>query len=452
MANALAYSRSGSHHTRTAQNPPAVWISQTLGQAMSQRNEQTSKRPPRRCSKNVSVLAKLESMDWSFAAFQSATGLYHIDAICNLHWYPGRCVPSLASTLISTLARPGQLLLDPFVGSGTVAAAAVESGLATIGMDINPVACLISRVKITLTPPSRLRTLASALTSSLLSAQQHIESGRLDAPSLLPPSIPNIDENGLWYHPDTLFELGTILSYINNIKHGRFRTIAFVCFSSILRACCSQSNHWGYICDNMRPKTLVYKPALAIYVKRLQQYVAVLADRYTAVTSRRSASHLRMIRRASRIVNASAATVNQHVSDASIDLIVTSPPYSGVNDYVDSQRLTLLWLTDGRELHRISRRNETGARWKRFRKAAAAEFISDMSRILHDLVRSLKPRGYFCIIYGDSPARYPVAHSLISELETSNCAHIGSFKRRIPMKRALIPKVMNETVHIFRKL
>jgi hypothetical protein len=452
MANVSAYGRSSSNRACTAQNRPSVQTPQVHKRISSQGDKQTTKHTPHKRLANMSVLAKLQSIDWSFATFQSATGLYHIDAISNLHWYPGRCVPSLASTLISALARPGQLLLDPFVGSGTIAAAAVEAGLATIGMDINPIACLISRVKISLMPPDRLRPLANALTTSLVTAQRHIEAGCTASPALLPPSIPNGEENELWYHPGTLFELGTILSYINNIEHETFRTIAFVCFSSILRACSSQSNHWGYICDNMRPQSLVYKSALNIYLKRLQQYIVVLGDHFTAVTLRRSAADLRMIRRTSRIITASAATINQHVRDAAIDLIVTSPPYSGVNDYVDSQRLTLLWLPDGPEVRRISRCNETGARWKRFRKTATGEFITDMSDILHYLVRSLKPHGYLCLIYGDSPARTPAIPALISALRINNCAHIGSFTRGIPSKRALIPKVMNETIHVFRKL
>lgn len=398
------------------------------------------------------LLEKLKAIDWCFTDFQSSTGLFHIGEVNNIHWYPGRCIPVLPSTLLSLLSRPGQVLLDPFIGSGTMAAAAIQCGLVPIGIDINPVACLMSQVKISLVPPETLHAFAGTITRSIRNAERRYNLNKGNDSQVTIPSIPNFEENSLWYHPKTLRQLGVINRYINTIEVTKLKAIAFVCFSSILRACCSQQNHWGYVCDNMRPKLLIEKNAFNIYIKRLQQYVAVLEGFYHHVASSRNKRELRLIQNASRIINASATTIAQYIEDGSVDIIITSPPYPGVNDYVNSQRLTLLWLKDGKYLYKISRENEIGARWKRFRKGTINHFIAEMSQTLPPLSRSLKRHGYFCLIYGESATRPSAINALTSKIESCGFEHLAAIGRNIAKKRALIPKVMNETIHIFQKL
>lgn len=91
---------------------------------------------------------------WSFSHLKpSQTGyLTHI-----YHRYPAKFIPQLAQRLIATCSEAGEWVLDPFMGSGTTLVEAKLLGRPSVGVDINPVAYLVSRAKVTPISPSYLR-------------------------------------------------------------------------------------------------------------------------------------------------------------------------------------------------------------------------------------------------------------------------------------------------------
>lgn len=67
------------------------------------------------------------------------------------HWiypYKGKFHPQMIRALLNILdVKPGQLVLDPFLGSGTTAIECMVAGVNFVGIDISPLCVLISRVK-----------------------------------------------------------------------------------------------------------------------------------------------------------------------------------------------------------------------------------------------------------------------------------------------------------------
>ena len=61
--------------------------------------------------------------------------------------YPARFSPSFAKSAIETFTRPGDIVLDPFVGSGTTLVEAALSGRPSVGADVSSLATFISKVK-----------------------------------------------------------------------------------------------------------------------------------------------------------------------------------------------------------------------------------------------------------------------------------------------------------------
>ncbi len=63
--------------------------------------------------------------------------------------YPARFSPLFARSAINTFTRPGDIVLDPFMGGGTAIVEARILGRRAIGTDISQLATFVSRVKTT---------------------------------------------------------------------------------------------------------------------------------------------------------------------------------------------------------------------------------------------------------------------------------------------------------------
>ncbi|MDV2503811.1 MAG: DNA methyltransferase [bacterium] len=84
--------------------------------------------------------------------------------------YPARFSPEFVKSVIEAFSKPGETVLDPFMGGGTTLVEAIVSGRHAIGTDINPLAVFLAKVK---TTPLQRKDLvvvqkwASALSSKL---------------------------------------------------------------------------------------------------------------------------------------------------------------------------------------------------------------------------------------------------------------------------------------------
>src|SRR2546426_6551824 len=73
-----------------------------------------------------------------------------------VHPFPARMAPGIALDVLSDAEKPIRVL-DPMMGSGTVLAVARAKGHHAIGVDIDPLAVLISRVWTTAMDPDEIR-------------------------------------------------------------------------------------------------------------------------------------------------------------------------------------------------------------------------------------------------------------------------------------------------------
>ncbi len=67
----------------------------------------------------------------------------------NFYRYPARFSPTFAAAAIKCLSRPGDLVLDPYMGGGTVVVEALAAGRRVVGNDLNSIATFVTRVKTT---------------------------------------------------------------------------------------------------------------------------------------------------------------------------------------------------------------------------------------------------------------------------------------------------------------
>ena len=86
--------------------------------------------------------------------------------IHSFHRYFGKLIPGIPAFAIETFTKPGGVVLDPFSGSGTSVVEARERGRAGIGIDLNPLASFVAKVKTTPIDESKLKTTLSDLVAN----------------------------------------------------------------------------------------------------------------------------------------------------------------------------------------------------------------------------------------------------------------------------------------------
>ena len=304
---------------------------------------------------------KFGNIDWDFTGETADNGL------SSFHWYPARYMPQLPGILINYFSKPRDIVLDPFVGSGTTLVEAYKFGRKGLGIDINPIAVIITRAKLSDVKKSGF----AKYTKTLLSEAQAIidtEIGLFTSQRTI-INVPNYDDNKLWYHRKTLLELSALWSAIRNRGNSRYYDISRVVFSSILRYCCSQDKHWGWICDNVKPKITIYKPALSLFNSKIIEFGA-LAERLRREASDLQEAEIPITDIETR--EGDCVEILSEYREDTFDLIVTSPPYYNMTDYILSQRLTNLWFEF--EVEAI-RPKEIGARFKRKRVDSIEDYL-----------------------------------------------------------------------------
>jgi DNA modification methylase len=105
--------------------------------------------------------ASLEADEsWTYADLtpKDTTYLTH-----SYHRYPAKFIPQLVRRIIKEYSNEGELICDPFVGCGTTLLEALLIKRRALGVDINPVAYLITKVKTTCIKPRLLETHISTL-------------------------------------------------------------------------------------------------------------------------------------------------------------------------------------------------------------------------------------------------------------------------------------------------
>jgi hypothetical protein len=79
------------------------------------------------------------------------------------HRFPAKYIPRVPAWALDQFAASDSVVLDPFCGSGTTLVEALSHTRQVIGLDCDPLACLISRAKTTAVSPSRVQELAANL-------------------------------------------------------------------------------------------------------------------------------------------------------------------------------------------------------------------------------------------------------------------------------------------------
>lgn len=382
----------------------------------------------------AATIQQLEQIDWNFSDYSSSQFPTDINS---LHWYPAAFVPQIPAILINALSKPKDLILDPFSGSGTTITEASRLGRRFIGVDRNPYALHICRAKFAAIEDidEDWFQKEQSLASSLLAVKNPTE--YCDKAGIL-------EEVFNWFEDETLAEILAIHQHIKRNRDASSGLLRQVVLSSILNRCCSQRDHYTYITDRCFPKTKVYRPAISMYREQM-----VLASRAVSEARRQfDRIHGRPWKPSNDgIVVCGDARKLGWIGDNSVDLVVTSPPYLGVNDYVRAMRLT--WLFFSEEVDEAIKA-EIGARRKRQRPNAFEEYKADMEEVFGEIMRILRPNGHLALVVGQGKGRVNRENTieLLVQMLKEHCGFSVLFQkdRRIKFRRIQVPGVGTEKI------
>ena len=251
-----------------------------------------------------------------------------------LHEYRGKFFPQLVRALINISGTPeGGIVLDPMSGSGTTLVEAQLSGRLAWGLDMNPLSIFVADVKcraLTLSPSllvNGYETLRGALCRTEGGCDQSYFA-----------TLPNRDQDYLerWFAPPTLHELETIHAAIRRLRSKVLRDFYLVCLSNILRKVSWQKD------DDLRVRRDVRKVAngevIANFLEQAKRSTRLLAA-FLTERGRRVMGRHSILEADARL----AASVLPELA-GTVDTIITSPPYATALPYLDTDRLSLIYL------------------------------------------------------------------------------------------------------------
>ena len=155
-------------------------------------------------------------------------------ALHNFHAYPCKFPAFIPREIIKKYAKKGDIICDPFVGSGTTLLEATLLGYSSIGNDINPLSCLLSKVK------------GKPVDQKLLSKIDFFLAGLLEKPKKL-KSIKEYNYKSIehWFQKNVIKELSFIKKNILSIKEQDLRDLLLIVLSSIIvRVSNKESSSW----------------------------------------------------------------------------------------------------------------------------------------------------------------------------------------------------------------
>lgn len=392
------------------------------------------------------IIRKLHNINWNFDfnINYSSDSLYPFD--CRKHYsYPATFIPEIPYTLIEILSCKGDTVLDPFGGIGTTFIQALLLERNPISCDINPIATNVCSALYELFDPDLDR---ETLKQQLLSFCDNYD-GNTDYTINTTEQQKELDG---WYEKDTFNKICYLISKYNEVQDVRLSNVLKFVVSSMLSTLSSQNKGWAYIADNVKPKDDEYrsKPVFETYKTRIKLLFSEI-EVHLKNQAETFKEFYNKTAETDRIFNVSVVDVNL----PQVDLIVTSPPYPKMIDYVKSQRMALNFLNKKYSDYTTL---EIGARCRRSNKNALDEYKASMETINKHLCSLLKVGGFFCLVlpdYSEGDQRKPLIDSMVKSYEDHGMKLIDEFKRYIPSHRRTISiqwaSLVNEKILIFRK-
>lgn len=330
-----------------------------------------------------------------------------------LHKYPAKFFPELPRWLIKRYSKEGDLILDPFSGSGTTNVEALLSRRHSIGIDVDPFSRYLSKVK---TIPLNEKGLQSAQ-KYLLRLILNYKPSKVSEKDI--PIFPYRDN---WFNKEITLELAYLKKIVETLDTTEdIKDFYRICFSSIIRGVSNADDNCTRTVIRKKLNKKVY-PADAL--KKFAEVILINVPKMIEF-SQNCPMDIRLD------FPATMDARNINYTDY-FDLAVTSPPYANAVDYPRTHQLESYWLglTSGsltplkkkhvgtesvssneyKKLHKIGVKAADMTLSSIFKKDPrrsyiAFKYLDDMRLNLLEVHKALKTGGKYVVVVGNNKIR-----------------------------------------------
>lgn len=262
-----------------------------------------------------------EETYWDFKDIASKDSIYYS------HSYPAKMVPDMQAELINAVLQNDtsiKNIFDPYMGSGTILVEGLCRNLNTIGIDINPLAYLMTLVRISKISIPVLKLKSKNLLNLINNTKD----------------VPDFDFDGIhkWFNDDIIHQLSKIRYCIMQEEDILYRRIFWLAFTEIVRLSNnSQKSTFKLHIKNQDVIDNFQYDCIKHFSKQLSIDINSFDNLYKSFS----------IKNKSRIYLGDTIKVmsdKRKFRDSSIDLIVTSPPYGDNHTTVTYGQFSILPL------------------------------------------------------------------------------------------------------------
>jgi len=372
--------------------------------------------------------------------------------------YFGKLPPSVIRYILKEgLPNPKNgPFLDIMCGSGTSLVEAKLLGIPAVGVDVNPLSVLISKVKTRIIPKKVLDQQFGVLQSKILSDLSHFQAqptipvfyptkqNNGNKPQYVEKEIPVFPNRDYWFSIPVQRDLAIIKHHVLQIESQELRDFFLVAFLSIIRRVSNASPRVGRIFHIGYDREI---DVFSAFITRCNYMINGLKEFGGEATGADT-----------QIIEADARMTG--LASDSFGLILSHPPYFALYKYSsDVLRFELEWGDFDRS--KISK-SEIRDGFKTTRLEAFEEYAADMADVFREAYRLLKNNSsLFCVVVNDSTlreVRLPVVNRFKSDAEIIGFSVDRHFSRPVKFAQASYhrsarddKKVEEDSIIFFRK-
>jgi DNA modification methylase len=412
---------------------------------------------------SLEKLATLLSQDLDFHGEDSGYASH------NIHSFPAKFPPQLPRKFIEGLTTPGDVVLDPMMGSGTTVLEAYLSGRHGVGFDIDPLAFMLTKAKVT---PLNARLIAQVGGKILEQAQLAAREQRHELVRELENRWDSKTRDFIdyWFAPETQIDLLALMTEIEQIEDAELRTFFALAFSAIIITksggvslafdLAHTRPHRAKVVIGTSGEVILGSKLAGSSSRRVRFLTKTLRSPFREF-EKRVEQNLSGLRESNSdgvqpylegLFEPEPGRIEPHIAlgnaqglpldDDSIDLIVTSPPYaSNAIDYMRAHKFSLAWM--GYPVDELGQKRReyiggeavTGFDFEdlpdKTRQVVAdisdrdekksrvlRRYFSEMARTLREMFRVLRPGKAAIVVVGSSVmrGRNTETHTCLAEI------------------------------------